>query len=92
MQVLGDAVEATKSLDQQKVAEYIHGHEFNTVVGKIKFGPDGEWAKSRTVTIQFQNIKGNDMEQFRQPGKQVIVYPSEFKSGNLIYPYSAARK
>jgi len=44
------------------------------------------------VTMQFQNIKGTDMEQFRLPGKQVIVYPDEFKSGNLIYPYAAARK
>ena len=42
--------------------------------------------------MQFQNIKGTDMEQFRQPGKQVVIYPDEFKSGNLIYPYSAARK
>ena len=44
------------------------------------------------MTIQFQNIKGTDMEQFRQPGKQVVVSPDAFKSGNLIYPYSAARK
>jgi branched-chain amino acid transport system substrate-binding protein len=92
MQVLGDAVQATKSLDQQKLAEHIHAHEFNTVVGKIKFGADGEWAKSRTLTIQFQNIKGNRVEQFGQPGHQVVLYPEGFKSGNLIYPYSAARK
>ena len=92
MQVLGQAVEATKGLDQQKLAEYMHATEFDTIVGKVKFGPDGEWAKARTVTMQFQNIKGSDAEQFRQPGKQVIVYPDEFKSGNLIYPYAAARK
>jgi len=92
MQVLGQAVEATKGLDQQKLADYMHATEFDTIVGKVKFGPEGEWAKARTVTMQFQNIKGTDADQFRQPGKQVIVYPDEFKSGNLIYPYSAARK
>jgi branched-chain amino acid transport system substrate-binding protein len=92
MQVLGDAVEGTKGLDQQKLAEYMHTHEFTTIVGKVKFGADGEWAKTRTVTIQFQNIKGTDTEQFRQPGHQVIVYPDDLKSGKLIYPYSAARK
>jgi branched-chain amino acid transport system substrate-binding protein len=92
MQVLGDAIEGTKGLDQQKVADYIHAHEFDTVVGKVKFGPDGEWAKDRTIAIQFQNIKGNDVDQFKQPGKQVVIYPDGFKSGNLIYPYSAARK
>ncbi len=82
----------TKGLDQRKLADYMHAKEFDTIVGKVKFGADGEWAKARTVTMQFQNIKGTDMEQFRQPGRQVIVYPDEFKSGNLIYPYSAARK
>ena len=92
MQVLGAAVEGTKSLDQQKLADYIHANEFSTVVGKVKFGPDGEWKQHQTVTIQFQNIKGSDVEQFRQPGKQVVIWPDKFKSGNLIYPYSAARK
>jgi branched-chain amino acid transport system substrate-binding protein len=92
MQVLGDAVEGTKGLDQQKLAEYMHTHEFQTVIGKVKFGADGEWAKTRTVTIQFQHIKGGDAEQFKHPGKQVVVYPDDLKSGKLIYPYSAARK
>jgi branched-chain amino acid transport system substrate-binding protein len=92
MQVLGQAVEGTKGVDQAKLADYIHAHEFDTVVGKVKFGADGEWAKGRTVTIQFQNIKGTDAEQFKQPGKQVVVYPDEFRSGKLIYPYAAAKK
>ena len=42
--------------------------------------------------VQYQNIKGNDIEQFREPGKKVVLYPDEFKSGNIIYPYAAARK
>jgi branched-chain amino acid transport system substrate-binding protein len=92
MQVLGDAVEGTKGLDQQKIAEYIHAHEFDTVVGKVKFGADGEWAKARMITIQFQHITGTDTEQFKQHGKQVVVFPDELKSGQLIYPYAAARK
>jgi branched-chain amino acid transport system substrate-binding protein len=92
MQVLGAAVEGTKGLDQQKLADYIHANEFDTVVGKVRFGPEGEWKQHRTVTMQFQNIKGNDAEQFRQPGRQVVIWPDEYKSGNLIYPYSAARK
>ncbi len=42
MQVLADAVEATKSLADDKLAEYLLSHEFNTIAGPIKFGPDGE--------------------------------------------------
>jgi len=92
MQVLAKAIEATKGLDQAKLADYIHANEFDTIVGKVKFGADGEWAKERMILIQFQGIKGNDVEQFKLPGRQVILYPDHYKSGNLIYPYSAARK
>jgi branched-chain amino acid transport system substrate-binding protein len=91
MQVLGQAVEATKSLDQQKIADYIRKTEFNTIVGKIKFGKNGEWAHGRTLMVQYQKIDGSGAEQFRKPGKKVVLYPDEFKSGNIIYPYAAAK-
>jgi branched-chain amino acid transport system substrate-binding protein len=91
-QVLGQAIEATKSLDQQRLADYIRGHEFDTVVGKVKFGKNGEWTKGRTLMVQYQNIQGTGVEQFRGPGKKVVLYPDEFKSGTIIYPYSAALK
>jgi hypothetical protein len=32
--------------------------------------------------------KGNDLEQFKRSGTQVIVYPKELASGKLRYPYS----
>jgi len=92
VQILGLAIESSKSLDQQKVADYIRSNEFSTIVGKVRFGANGEWAKSRVLQVQYQGIKGTDVEQFRGPGKKVVLYPEEFKSGNMIYPYSAARK
>jgi branched-chain amino acid transport system substrate-binding protein len=92
VQILGQAIEATRSLDQQKVADHIRANEFNTIVGKVRFGPTGEWAKSRVLQVQYQGIKGTDIEQFRGPGRKVVLYPEEFKSGNMIYPYSAAQK
>ena len=91
-QVLGQAVEATKSLDQQKIADHIRATEFNTVVGKIKFGKNGEWAKGRTLMVQYQKIQGNGIEQFRSAGTKPVLWPDELKSGNIIYPYAAALK
>jgi branched-chain amino acid transport system substrate-binding protein len=91
MQVLGQAVEATKGLDQQKIADHIRKTEFNTIVGKVKFGKNGEWAQGRTLMVQYQKIDGSGVEQFRGPGKKVVLYPDEFKSGTLIYPYAAAK-
>jgi branched-chain amino acid transport system substrate-binding protein len=90
-QVLGQAIETTKSLDQQKLADYIRATEFNTIVGKVKFGKNGEWAKGRTLMVQYQKVQGTGIEQFRGPGKKVVLYPDELKSGSIIYPYAAAK-
>ena len=90
-QVLGQAIEATKGLDQQKLADYIRATEFNTIVGKVKFGKNGEWAKGRTLMVQYQKVQGTGIDQFRGPGKKVVLYPDELKSGSIIYPYAAAK-
>jgi branched-chain amino acid transport system substrate-binding protein len=90
-QVLGQAIEATKSLDDQKLADYIRKNTFHTVAGDIAFGSNGEWAKARVLQVQFQNIKGNDVGQFKDISTQVVVTPEEYKSGNLIYPYEKAK-
>ncbi len=91
VQVLGQAIEATKSTDQKKIGAYIRKTTFDTVVGKVKFGPNGEWAKTRALMVQFQNIKDKSLGQFKKAGKRIVLYPSEVKSGNVIYPYSRAQ-
>jgi branched-chain amino acid transport system substrate-binding protein len=91
-QVLAKAVEETKSTDDDKLAAYIHSNTFKTMVGDVAFGKDGEWAKSRQLFTQFQNVAPNDLEQFRAGSKQVILWPAEYKTGNMIYPYGEARK
>ena len=92
LQILGQAVEATGSLDGDKLGAHIKGTTFKTVIGDIKFGSDGEWAKPRVFIAQFQHVAGNDVEQFKGMDKLVIVGPDEIKSGNLIYPFQDARK
>jgi branched-chain amino acid transport system substrate-binding protein len=92
MQILQQAVTATGTLDDAKLAQYIHANPFQTVGGEIKFQERGEWAEPRILLVQYQGIKGNDVNQFKEAGRQVIVYPPKFKSGNLIYPFNAASK
>jgi branched-chain amino acid transport system substrate-binding protein len=91
-QILEQAVGATKSLDSKVLAKHLHSNEFNTIVGPISWGPDGERAKPSVPMIQFRGIADKNVEQFRQTGKQVIVYPPQFKSGDPIVPYDKARK
>ena len=92
LQVLAQAVEATKTLDDDKLAEYMHAHPFQTIVGDIAFGPDGEWTEARPIWVQYHDIKGSDIEQFREPKTVTILAPEKYKTGNLIYPYSKARE
>ena len=60
---------------------------FHTVFGDIKFGKDGEWEQSRILMVQFQGITGNDLDQFKDPAKTIILDPPALKSGNLVYPF-----
>jgi branched-chain amino acid transport system substrate-binding protein len=87
-EVLAQSVTGVGGLDQDKLADYLHKQTFKTIFGDIKFGPDGEWANSRILTIQYQGVHGHDMEQFTKPGTQVILDPPEFKTGQLQYPLS----
>ena len=91
-QVLAQAVEGTKSLDNAKLAAYMRSNTFKTVVGDIAFGKDGEWAKSRVFFTQFQHVNGNSMDQFKDTTHEVIVWPKEYKTGDMIYPYTEAKK
>ena len=83
MQVLQQAITATGSLDDGKLADYIHANTFKTIVGDIKFNELGEWANARVIMVQFQNVQGNGLEQFLTGHRQVIVYPPELKDGEL---------
>ena len=87
MQVIAEAVEGTKSLDAAKLAEYIHHHDFTTVAGNISFTEFGEWKQPRILTVQFQHVKGNGLEQFKGTSAEVIVGPDVYKSGEAVLPW-----
>src|SRR3954471_23136679 len=91
-QMIEQAVNATKSLDHKKLAEYLRKNEMKTIVGPIRYGPDGEWANPRVVQAQFRGIKDKDLEQWKQPGKQVVISPESVKTGDVIAPFEKARK
>jgi branched-chain amino acid transport system substrate-binding protein len=63
-----------------------------TIVGPIRYGPDGEWANPRVVQAQFRGVVDNDMEQFRKPGKQVVLFPEAYKTGEVMAPFEKVRK
>ena len=92
LQVLQQAIEATKSLKDDVLADYIRKNTFHTVLGDVKFGEGGEWAQSRVLQVQFQNVKGNSIDQFKDVKTQVVVSPKDYVSGSVIYPYEKAKQ
>src|SRR5918995_799333 len=86
-QMLEQAVGATKSLDHKRLADYFRKNEIKTIVGPIRWDKNGEWASPRVVQAQFRGIADKDMEQFRKPGKQVVVYPDAYKTGDVVAPF-----
>jgi branched-chain amino acid transport system substrate-binding protein len=87
MEILGQAVEKTKSLDQKALAKTMHDNEFSTIVGKIRFAKNGEWTEPRVLMVQYRGIEGNGVDQFRDAGRYTILYPTAFKSGDVVLPY-----
>jgi branched-chain amino acid transport system substrate-binding protein len=92
LQVLEQAVRAVGKLDDVALSDYTRESTFETVVGKVKFGDGGGWAKPRVLTVQFQNIESNNISEFRKPDTQAVVYPSETASAKVIYPYAKAKR
>ena len=92
MQVLQAAVEATKSLDQDKLADWLRKNTIKTIVGDIAFGSNGEWKEARVLQIQFHDVKGSDLEQWKTDEKQTILWPEKYATGKAIYPYADAKK
>jgi len=90
LQVLGEAIEGVKTLDQAKLADYIRTHPFNTIVGDISFGKDGEWSKPRVLEVQWQNIKSNNIDEFKDTKTEAILEPEELRTGSVIAPYNGS--
>ena len=91
LQLLEQSVTATKSLDHQKIGAYMRKATFDTVVGKVKFGSNGEWSRTRVLQVQYQGIKDTKLETFTKAGTRTVLYPKEWKSGSINYPYTEAK-
>lgn len=89
MQVLGQAIAKAGKVDQGAVADVMRSSTFPTIYGDVKFGFHGEWAEERNLFVQYRNVTSGDLDQFRKPGTQVILYPPKYKSGDLVTPFAS---
>ena len=73
IQILAAAVSKVGAPDREKIRDAIAATEMTTVVGSVKFHPDGT-GTVRSVFIQWQS------------GQQELVWPKEFATKPLAYP------
>jgi branched-chain amino acid transport system substrate-binding protein len=93
LEVLGEAIKGTKSIDDAKLADWLSKNAAKTILGEMKFGKGGEWAKSGMMQVQYHGIKGNSLDQFKGMDTQTVVAgPQGMKTGNVIYPYEKAKQ
>jgi branched-chain amino acid transport system substrate-binding protein len=93
-QVLGQAIEGAKSINDDKLADYLRSHEFNTIMASgIKFGKDGEWTKSAMMQVQYHDLTdAANLDTWRGMDYQTVLTPADEKTGSVIYPYEKALK
>jgi len=73
VQILAAAIEKAGALDREKIRDAIAATDLTTVIGPVKFRPDGTGIV-HSVFLQWIN------------GKQELVWPSEFATAALVYP------
>jgi branched-chain amino acid transport system substrate-binding protein len=91
MELLGNAIAGAKSINDDQIANYLRSNPVKTIMGDIKFGKGGEWAASRMLQVQYHDIKGNTVDQFKGMDTQTVLTPADLKTGNVIYPYEKAK-
>ena len=93
IQVYGDAINATKSLDDDKLADYMHKTTFKTIMGDIKFGKNGEWDEgphaAGAVSRHQAGRRPRDVAWHEQ-SDGAHARPT-YKTGTVIYPYEKAK-
>jgi branched-chain amino acid transport system substrate-binding protein len=73
VQILAAAIEAAGSLDHDAIRDAIAATDLDTVVGHVTFNADGT-GNVPVAILQYQQ------------GKVQLVWPTEFKTADLVYP------
>jgi branched-chain amino acid transport system substrate-binding protein len=90
--MLGEAVTAAKSLNDDKIAEALRKGTHKTIMGDWSYGPNGEWTKSGMMQVQYHGIKdGAGLETWRGMSYQNVLTPASLATGKVVYPYEKAK-
>ena len=94
LQVLAQAIEGTKSIDDDKIANYFRNNAVNSIMAEgARFGKNGEWIKAHQLQVQYHDITdAANLEIWRGMSYQTVLKPDDETTGKVIYPYANALK
>jgi len=89
--LLGEAITGSKSIEDNKIADWLRKNTHKTIMGDWSYGPGGEWTKSSMMQVQYHDIKeGAGLETWKGMSYQTVLTPADLKTGDVIYPYEKA--
>ena len=68
VQIFADAIAKTGSTKGSVIADYLHKHSFDTVLGKVEFNEKGDWGNQKFVFYRYS--KGRAIEVGPDPALQ----------------------
>ncbi len=90
--MLGEAIAATKSVNDDKIAEWLRKTPHKTIMGDWSYGPGGEWTKSGMMQVQYHDIKeGAGLDVWKGMSYQTVLTPASLATGKVIYPYEKVK-
>jgi branched-chain amino acid transport system substrate-binding protein len=90
--MLGKAVEATKSVNDDKIADWLRKTTHKTIMGDWSYGANGEWTKSGMMQVQYHGIKeGAGLDVWKGMSYQTVLTPKDLATGKVVYPYAKAK-
>jgi branched-chain amino acid transport system substrate-binding protein len=90
--MLGEAIAATKSVNDDKIAEWLRKTPHKTIMGNWSYGPNGEWTKSGMMQVQYHDIKeGAGLETWKGMSYQTVLTPADLSTGKVIYPFEKVK-
>ena len=90
--MLGEAIAATKSVNDDKIADWLRKTPHKTIMGDWSYGPGGEWTKSGMMQVQYHGIKeGAGLDVWKGMSYQTVLTPASLATGKVVYPYEKAK-
>jgi len=90
--MLGEAIAATKSVNDDKIAEWLRKTPHKTIMGNWSYGANGEWTKSGMMQVQYHDIKeGAGLETWKGMSYQTVLTPADMSTGKVVYPFDKVK-